>query len=95
MLKVGFGYFCKDKSRVKDQFKLVMKRMDTEHPNFGASSQMDSMKWWVTVAQETLKGAFKLNNFRLTKGLFTRNPNLVPYGKIWCRTTTFLPYNKN
>jgi hypothetical protein len=33
-----------------------MKKMEAENPHFGAKIQMDSMKWWITVAQETLKG---------------------------------------
>ena len=50
--------FKLDQSRVKNQFKLVLKKMKTEHPHFGATTQMDSMSWWIKVVQETLKGLF-------------------------------------
>ena len=48
--------FKLDESRVKNQFKIVMKKMQAEHPHFGAMSHMDSMKWWISVCTETFKG---------------------------------------
>jgi hypothetical protein len=42
-----------------------MKKIEAENPHFGAKSQMDSMKWWITVAQETLKGQLHLKELFL------------------------------
>jgi hypothetical protein len=50
--------FKLDEARVKKQFRLVYKKMETEHPHFGAKTQLDSMKWWIRVCTDTLKGQF-------------------------------------
>ena len=52
--------FKLDEARVKKQFRHVYKKMDTTHPHFGAKTQLDSMKWWISVCAETLKGQLSL-----------------------------------
>jgi hypothetical protein len=54
--------FKLDEGRVQKQFKYVLKKMEVEHPHFGAKTQLDSMKWWITVVQETHKGVLSFSN---------------------------------
>ena len=70
--------FRLDEARVRKQFKHVLKKMEMEHPHFGAKSQLDSMKWWINVVQETHKGELLLKQkIEISKKSFINVESIV------------------
>jgi hypothetical protein len=85
--------FKLEEARVRSQFKNVLKKMEKEHPHFGATSQLDSMKWWIKVVQETHIGMLLVPNpkallkYQYKVILLTMNAHVVRYTS-YCRSST-------
>jgi len=48
-----YGIEIQNKSSINDAFKTAFKTVRTEHPNFGASTNLPWTEWWLRVVKQT------------------------------------------